>query len=264
MASRNSTRSLLPFLLRPVVRFCLRHSLHVQDLFEAAKWVFIEEARKTLAAESERVNISRLSALTGLHRRDVMRIEKGEEEPDAAQGLVNRVIHAWQHDRRFLTAGKRARALTVADSKRGFRALCGSISADLNPGTVLFELERLGIVRRSGERVHLQSPVYVPKRTDLKKNFALLESDLEDLVRAVEGNVLDPGGVKNLHAKTHYDNIASTSLPRIREWFFSEGAKFHERAREFLSRFDRGDHDVVGEPGSERHRVAIGTFSAID
>ena len=94
----------------------------------------------------------------------------------------------------------------------------------------------------------------------MKRGFDLAARDIDDLLRAVEGNLLDAPEMPHLHIKTHYDNIVPEALPKIQEWFLTKGKELHEEARKFLSKFDKDLNPKLSQkPGGAR--VALGTFS---
>ena len=251
----------LVLLLRPLVKFCLKRSLKIQDLLEASKVAFLKAAEAELQSEGTEVSMSRRSVMSGLHRRDVMRLWRDEAPPKDKGSLLTRVIGQWQSDKRFMTKQGRTRMLSVEGKDSEFVQLCASVSQDLNPYTVLFELERVGIVERSGDKLKLSERVYVPQG-DVLAGIELLSRDLEDIVGGVEENVFEDPPVKNLHIKTDYDNVIVSALPKIREWFLHEGVAFHERARQFLSQFDKDINPSLKESEGGA-RVALGAFSRV-
>lgn len=249
-------------MLKPVMRFCIRYSISIQDVIESVKLTLIEAAREDLEHKNQEVNVSRLSASTGMHRREVMRIYREEESIEEPQGLIPRIIGQWQQDRRFTTKAGRARVLTVDGPDSEFKRLVRTVSNDLNPGTVLFELERIGAVERTREGLKLTTRAYIP-RGNLTEGMALLGQDVADLIEAASGNILSTDEAPNLHATTHYDNIGEHSVEEIREWLNREGSAFHQRARNFLSQFDL-DITPSRHSGDGGVRVVIGTFGRID
>lgn len=253
--------SWLQILLRPIARFCLRHSLNIQNITEILKVVLLDVAAEEMVAEGEKVNISRLSVMTGLHRRDVMRIYRDKNVTTELQGLLSKVIGQWQHDKRFLTESKRPRVLTVDGEDNEFRRLVGSVSNDLHAGTVLFELERTGSVQRTKYGVKLLVRAFVPRR-DPVSALQLLAKDTEDLATAVEENVFGDSEVPNLHARTEYDNIRADAIPAITQWLYDEGSAFHKKARYFLAEHDQ---DLNPDPNVKQSgvKVALGSFSRI-
>lgn len=249
-------------LLKPIVRICLRSSLKIQDFIAIAKEVFVEVAGDELKRSSATENQSRLSVVTGLHRRDITRLTLKRGMEKAPENLLTKVLGQWQGDKRFLTKRGTARALSVEGKQSEFMELVRSVSNDLNPYTVLFELERIGVVARKKHLVTLTNEIYSPKG-NIKQGLAMLSSDVSDLVEGVTENIFSELEIPNLHIRTEYDNIGERDLPKIRSWLVEQGEQFHKQAREYLSRFDR-DINPKRNSTEDRVRVKIGTFSRIE
>ncbi len=260
-SSRKLLLDCLKVLLRPAVGFAFRHSLHIQDIVECAKVEFIALAEREAEQEARKVNVSRLSAVTGLHRRDVIRLFRESREKIEPRSVISRVMGQWQHNRRYTTQSGKPRVLTVEGRESEFSKLVGSISNDLHPGTVLSELERIGAVRQTKLGVQLVAEVYIPK-DDLKQGLSILAADVGDLSGAVLENVIDAPKLPNLHARTEYDNVDPSAVPAIKKWLLKEGSAFHRRAREFIAKFDRDFRDTADTGATKkRARVSVGTFS---
>ena len=258
---RNLEFQAIQFLLRPIVRFCLRRAHSIQDFMEAAKIVFIDIAADELTRADERVNVSRLSVLTGLYRKDVTRIYKeqqtGHSEP---QSILGRVIGHWRHNKRFTNKSGQPKVLSLKGEKSEFRLLVQTISKNINPGTVLFELERMGSVERTPNGVKLvrQMPGF---GRNPQKGFELLSKDIQTLVDAVQENLLSKVRPSNLHIRTEYDNIATEHLPEIRRWLIDEGKVFHRKAREYISKFDKDINPELGDGSQGGGKVVVNAFS---
>lgn len=248
-------------LLKPIMRYCLRRSLKLQEILEASKAALIEVAEEELSALGERGTVNRLSIMTGLHRADVARLQAlGEDAPgDHASNVINRLIAQWQSDKRFLTEGKKPRVLSFDGKQGDFAKLVRSISADPNPYSLLTELLRIGAVEHTSKGIRLTTPEYIV-RSDPKKSFEHLSQDCEDLISAVEENIFTHSGVPHLHLRTEYDNIPQEFLPTIRKWLLQEGSAFHKRVGAFLSRYDRDTNKKLPRDG-ESARVVLGSYS---
>ena len=249
-------------ILRPLMRFCLHVSLQIQDVFESVKVAMVKAASDEMKSRGEEPNISRLAAMTGMHRRDVMRLFRDEQSIDDPQGLVARVIGQWLKDKRFCNAGGRPRVLTYDGQDSEFRQLVSTVSKDLNPGTLVLELARLGAVVQRHGRVKLLTRTYSP-RGDVKEGVRLLSEDMRDLACCVTENIFEPPNPLHQHAKTEYDNIDPADLPQIRRLLLQEGETFHARMRTVLSRFDR-DINPERSSNKRRARIVIGSFSYVD
>jgi hypothetical protein len=249
----------LRLLLRPAIRFSLKHGLKHQDLIEAAKHVFVEESQRELP-DRRKPNVSRINAMTGVHRKDVQRIVESEGEPKGTVNLLMRVIGQWRNHKDFCRGDGRARVLSCGFADSEFNQLVGTISKDLNPGTVLFELERLGSVEATSRGVRLKSPSLVI-RGDAKEGYELAARDVIDLFEAVSENVEELP--ENLHLKTEFDNIPTAAIPKIRAWVSREGTLFQEKVQRYLSSFDRDANPKVKDKNG-RARVAVGSFSRVE
>jgi hypothetical protein len=249
----------LRLMLRPVVRFCFRRALKIQEFIEIAKQVFFEIASEELRSGGKDASTSKLSMATGLTRREAARLAEDEAPAEPAMNILTRIIGKWQSHPDYRTKQGAPRALSAEGRSSEFAALVESVSKDLNAYTVLFELERVGAVERDGAKVVLSAGVFVPAPS-VEEGFRILSRDFGDLIGAVEENVVTQVSPPHLHIKTHYDNIAISHLPEIRTWLLEEGTKFHAKVREFLSQYDKDlNPRLVTQPGGAR--VVLSAFS---
>lgn len=252
---------LLALVLRPAIRFCLRHSLRLQDFLECAKTVFIEESAQALESQGQKRNISRISVMSGVHRRDVARIQEYGLQLFYEPDVVTKVLGMWQSSSQFSTGMNEAKPLSCDGEKSEFVALVRSVSKDINPATVLFELERVKAVEKREGKLHLRVESFVPKGNTLQ-GFNILAHDADDLTRTVEENVLSAPAVPQFHARTEYDNVRPDALPEIKRWFLREGHEFHARVRAFVSKFDQ---DIHPDPkfNGKGSKVVFSAFSNV-
>lgn len=251
----------LRMLMRPIVRFCLRGSNTIQDFLDLAKVVFVEVAADEIERTADKVNVSRISVMTGVHRRDVTRIYRDESEPiRSSPSVLTRVIGLWEGSRTYTTKSGKPRTLSCKGDDSEFHQLVRQVSTNIKPGTILFELERMGLVEKTARGVRLQKQVQ-RMGGEPEKLYDLLSRDVESLVSAVDENISANGESPNLHIRTEYDNIYTEDLPTIRSWLLEEGKEFHRRAREFLSQYDK---DITSKTGKRAGAtVTLGAFSKI-
>lgn len=252
----------LEIMLEPIVFFCLKYSIAIQELTETLKLTLLKAAQRTLQQQGQKVNVSRLSVLTGLHRRDVIRLSQEESARPRQQpvNLIGRIIGQWEQDRRFLTKAGKPRILSHDGADSEFARLVQLVSSDLHPGTILFQLERLSLVKRVRNGLQLlQSKFDV--RGDFERGYQIMAADVNTLISAVSDNLDHPDQIPHLHARTEYDNIFVEDLPLIRRWLLKEGAAFHQRARSYLSKLDKDINPHIRKVGGAK--VAVGTFSLV-
>lgn len=246
-------------LLRPVVRLCLRQGIKLNDLVEVLKVTMVRVANEDLTKQKSEQSLSRVSVMTGVHRKDVTRISRSDTPIAPKANLVGKLIVQWQHDPRFRNAAGKARVLSAQGKESEFAKLVQSVNGNnLNPYTVLSELLRNGIVEKSAKGVRLASRLYLVE-TGKEEGLDMLAGDAEDLISAVEENLFLSNQVKNLHLKTEFDNVVEEALPTVRQWLLDRGSEFHREVRNFISKFDR-DLNPECKGGGKRVRVVFGTF----
>lgn len=251
----------LNLIVLPVVRLCLRNSLKLQDLIDCAKRCFIRAAEQELKRRGEKITLSRLSIMSGMQRKDILRCRAEEPESSSSgKALIGKIIGQWQTDRRFLSSNGSPRTLTIGQDSE-FAKLVNTVSCDVNQATVLFELERTGSIIRSGRSIRLCMDTYLPL-DDALTGFNFLSMDCDDLISAVEENVSMMPGLPNLHLRTDYDRIRADGVDKIKSWFLKEGNAFHTRARNFISKFDQ-DVNPDQKYSGDFTKVVLGAFSRI-
>lgn len=237
MPINNSSASILRILLRPAVRFAVRRGVRIRAITEELKSLLIEEAQRELHKTEQELTTSKLSVMTGLQRRDVQRISSPLAEPTQHLDLLTRVVGAWTSGTRF-SRGSKPHPLSFEGASSDFAELVRGVSTDLNPTTILFELERLGLVERRGQELVLLWNAYQISG-DLDDAYVLLARDIRTLVESVDRNITKAAPIPNLHISTHFDNVAACEMEAVREWLLKKGAALHSEAREFIGSFDK-------------------------
>lgn len=198
--------------------------------------------------------------MTGLQRPEAARLLAAKIKADP-KDIVTRLLGQWEKDKRFTDAKGRPKRLSIVGNSCEFAKLVRAISKDLNPHTVRFELERLGLVSISDGSAKLLHVEFI-SQGDPRKALQFAAEDVGDLLKSVEDNAFLALGTPNLHARTHYDNIPDQYLPKIREGLLKLGRKFHSQARALISSFDRDVRPSLPH-GEGRNRVVVGTFSRV-
>lgn len=259
MSNTSKFEKVILRLLRPVLKLCLRNSIKLNEIVELMKKEMVTLAKEEIEKSGDKASGSKISVMTGVHRKDISRLEKSSssEEP---KNLISKIMVQWQHASKFITKAGEPRVLNTIGRHSEFAKLVESVNGgDISSYSVLSEMERVGIVKRVGNRVRLVWRDYAP-RLDKEDALNLLASDSEDLFSAVEQNIYKKGGDLNLHLKTVFDKISEDSLPEIRTWLLEEGSLFHKKVRNYLSQFDADlNHKIDSE--NANCKVSLGSFS---
>ncbi len=157
-------------LLRPLVRALVHQQVQYPQLASLLKSLYIEVARSEFSLDGKGMTLSRLSLLTGIHRREAKNLSKEAALPDAppprAVGLGAQIIARWTGGSPWVDEDGRPRPLPRADeSDSDFQALVRSVSVDIHPRSVLDEWRRLGVAELdAADRVTLRTAAFVPAR----------------------------------------------------------------------------------------------------
>lgn len=248
-------------ILRPVFRICVRHSLVFQEILPVLKTIYVEVAAEELKKAGEKVNASRVSVMTGIHRKDATAIlEAPLEVPTESTSLVSEIAGRWENDPRFCRKNGKPRVLTVGGDDDEFGELVRDRDRSINPGTVLFEMKRRGMLEQKGNRITLLSREELLAGEELR-GLMLLSKDVGDLIEAVTENVGPKGPAYNLHIRTHFHSIYEEDESKLRGAIIRKGKSFHKQIRNLLS---KSDSDVEDRPGKDAGaEVVVTAYSLI-
>ncbi len=247
-------------LLRPAVLLALRYGIQLNEMIEILKGIMVEAAERSISSSGESTSASRVSAMTGVHRKDVARLANNSKPIRSPGSLISRVMAQWQNSARFTTKARKPRVLSCEGRASEFAKLVESVNGgDLSGYTLLFEMERRGIVERKHGIVKLIWRDYAPS-DNINEQLEQWGEDTIDLGLAVEENLFGTSADKHHHLKTSFDNIPESKVSRIREWIMKEGSLFHQKVRRYLASQDR-DVTQQLDADSGTARIVVGSFS---
>jgi hypothetical protein len=226
-----------------------------------AKESFVSLAEEQLAKEADNISISKISIMTGVHRKDVARFStkasSSNYEKKHSIDLPSRIIGQWQNNKRYCTPSGKPRSLRIDERTDEFAELVASVSKELKPQTLLFELQRMDVLKRTRHGVKLIQKAYIPKG-NTEEGLYYLETDSHDLISAVENNIFSSMEPSHLHLKTEYTRIPASKVTEIKSRLLEMGSAFHQQVRNYLSSYDQ---DFTGNTEGDTQRIAVGTFS---
>jgi len=248
-------------LLRPLVMFLLRNGVPYQTFADIAKRVYVDLATEKFDIPGRKQSKSRVSILTGLSRREVLRVKRLPAQDDlGALDRINRaarVIAGWVRDPRFSDESGQPTDLPFDGGNICFLQLVKAYSGDAPARAVLDELMRVGVVERTPDgRIHLLERSYIPKGRDIDK-IAILGSDTSDLVSTIDHNICHPDA-PFFQRKVNYDNLPSEVLPELKKLAGEQSQALLEHLDRWLSERDRDVNPRV--PGTGRKRAGVGIY----
>lgn len=248
-------------VLRPLVGLLLDHNLTYTWLSGILKATFVEVAEKEFRLPGKNQTDSRITLLTGVHRKDVRRLRrepKADEAPPASVYLGAQLVALWISDDRFLDRGGDPLPLPRRrhdDDGPSFEELVTSVSKDIRPRAVLDEWLRLEAVEIDDQdRVCLKAEAFVPSKgfDELAYYFG---RNLQDHMAAARHNV-QGGKPPFLERSVYYDELSPASVKALAELSKKESMKalktLNRRARQLQKR-DR-------ESPNAQHRMNFGVY----
>lgn len=248
-------------LLRPLVKILLRNGMTYQAFSDIAKRIYVDVAMEEFSIPGRKQSKSRVSIITGLSRKEVLRLRRLSSPDDlGAMERYNRaarVIAGWVRDPKFHREPGRPMDLPFEGDAACFGELVKLYSGDTPPRAVLDELLRVGTVERTQEdKIRLVERSFIPKTDEIGK-IGILGVDASDLISTIDHNILNTDD-PFFQRKVSYDNLPSEALPEFRE-IAADGAQgLLEHLDRWLSERDRDFHPEVG--GTGRMRTGVGIY----
>jgi hypothetical protein len=199
-------------LMKPLAALALAHGVPFASLEDMLKTALVDEVRAAHPNLPGHRMVSRVSAATGINRREVTRITqaRSEEQPAPHRSPATRVFTRWLADPALKNRKGEALALARQGPAPSFEALAQSVTRDVHPRSLLDELCRLGLARVDGDMVHLQQTSFVP-RGDRDRLLGFLGSNVGDHLRAAVANVLSDTP-RHLEQAVFADELSTESL----------------------------------------------------
>jgi hypothetical protein len=188
-----SLMAALERIFAPVVRLALAHGLTLPVMVEQLKRVYVKVATRHFSLASRPITNSRISLLTGVHRKDVRRLVDEERAPTRLPTVTvgTALVARWLADDDYQDGYGRPRRLALRGTKASFETLVALVSGqDLRGRVVLDELMRLGVVELDGDGVILCTDGFVPREGfDEKADY--FGNNVRDHVAAAGHNLED-------------------------------------------------------------------------
>lgn len=246
-------------MLRPLVRVLLRNGIAYGSFAELARRVYVDVAYSDFAPPGKKQTVTRVSALTGLTRKDVKRLLENSSagQPDSEQryNRAVRVISGWVNDAEFQTDGGRPATLPLEGDSGSFSALVRKYSGDVTTQSMLAVLEAASSISKKAGKVRLVKKAYVPGSDPLDK-LAILGIDTAELIATIDHNLTHADDELRYQRKVSSHQVN----PQATEEFQALAAGKSQALLEELDAW-LAAHEVKGEhaPGEGRY-VSLGIY----
>jgi hypothetical protein len=205
-------------LLRPLVRLLLRAGVTFPVFSDWLRVLFVDTATAELEADGQARTDSRLSLLTGVHRKEIRRLREIERAPRPREPAV--VTLASEIIARWLALSPKGGNLSLPRSAEigpSFEALVRGVTNDIRPRAVLDEWLRQGIVQvDDADCVTLTAAAYIPSPGSEAQLF-YFGRNLHDHLAAAAANVMAGAGSAAPYPdlSVHYDGLGPSAAAAL-------------------------------------------------
>jgi hypothetical protein len=244
-------------LLRPLVRLCISSGMTFPALAQLLRELFVNVAEHDFALEEKDQTDSRVSLLTGIHRKEVARLRGAGAPVNQAPATLSRtsaIIARWLAAPEFTDASGDPLPLprTAGGEAPSFEQLVASITKDVRPRAVLDEwLDRKLVTINDDDEIVLVDTAFVPRGDDDRK-WHYLGRNLHDHIAAAAANVSGPAP-RFMERAVHYDGLSPRLAKRLE-------ARSRELAMEALKIANREANRAVAKDKGGDCRWNFGVY----
>ena len=247
-------------VLKPLARLLIKYEIDYTEFSEYSKQAFAEAAYDYYKLPNKKMTFARVSVLTGLSRKQVIRILSDNENkvpaPKIAQSRTSRVILGWISDPQFCENGE-PKDLPLRHGEDSFNKLVEKYSGDMSPRSVLDEMVVSKTATKVGDRLRLINSGGTPPEDDLEK-FRVLSISAADLLGTGVHNLCEDNADDLRFQREYVRNNVPEGL--VKE--FKAHTNKHSQAlfEEYVSWIRNRAKEYPQDENEETKRIGIGIY----
>lgn len=191
----SSLISAVRHVLRPLVKLLLTHSVTFPFLSNLLKSIYVEVAAEEFRLQGRPQTDSRISLLSGVHRKEVKNLRPDRALEQTIPPLVSlsaKLVRRWTSDPQRLDETGRHRPLPRLISEGGdesFEGLVSTVSKDIRSRVILDELLRTGIASIDDQGCVCLNTEALAHKSDFDEKAYYVGENLHDHVCAASHNL---------------------------------------------------------------------------
>lgn len=246
----------------PIARLLLRNGIGFREFAEISKLAFVQAASDDYGIRGRKTNMSRVSVMTGLNRKEVRKIrDRLDNEDWSLDPSLNKpvlVLSEWFTSPAYLGRKGSPKWLPfeASDSCESFSGLVRKVGGDVPPGAMLKELVRAGCVKevRSGVWKAMKRE-YSPAGIDVFQVQRFGEC-LHDLAQTISTNMESKSvDERSFEFRAWANGIDMASIPKLKKLIASQGKVYLESIDDWLNA-----HSSRGADADEGIRCGVGVY----
>jgi hypothetical protein len=238
-------------ILRPIVRILIRNGVPSDALTQLVRKTYVDVAASDFQLNGKRQTVSRISVITGLHRKEVARLRAidavGVRAAGAARNRAASVLTAWLRDPDFVDRKGDPLDLVFAGTN-SFSELVRRYSGDMKPRAMADELLASGAIEQTNGKLRLSARGFIPG-TDVDDLIAMLGTDAAQLIETIDNNLTSTA--KRYQRKVEYENVPAEHAAEFR----TLSARL---AQQLLEELDRWLASRGADPDARKPTMTLG------
>ncbi|KZY33194.1 MULTISPECIES: DUF6502 family protein [unclassified Oleiphilus] len=266
LSYKNTLSQCVIFMMKPLVRILLRSGVGFSDFAEWVKHAYVAVAEEEFTVDGKPQSTSRISILSGLHRKEVARIRKELDESKiptttTPANRAERVINAWLREPAYSRDQNAPLDLPFSSSNAdtpSFESLVKEYSGDIHTTTLLEELTRLGAVEKlENEHLRLNQSGYIPIPESLDQIEVAAQS-AHDLISTLSNNLNPDSDEPRFQRSVAYLHLSSDSIQEFKQYSKKENEKLLLKLNKWLAQHDMPLAEQ--KHASNQYRAGVGIY----
>ena len=247
-------------MLRPLARILLRFEVSHGEFAELSKRSYVDAVYRYFSIPNRKKTYSRAAVLTGLNRKDVVRLASlGEDEVVQNKGTINRatrVVGGWLSDADFLD-NHQPKVLPLKGPGASFESLVARYSGDISARAILDELVRVGVVTKPDKHtVNLNHHGYIPENSEQEK-IAILSTHVADLLSTAAHNLTCEKKDTRFQRQVTYEDLPESVIADFQQYSYEKNLELLLDFNQWLA---AKKESVKPAPGELTGRVGVGIY----
>lgn len=242
-------------------------------LSDTLRQLFVDVATNDILPDSRSRTDSRISVLSGVHRKEIKRLrllKSDQARPPDVVTLLSQVVGRWLGSPAYVTPDGQPRILArlaQPGQAAAFETLVQAVTTDVRPRAVLDDMVSHGVVTvLDDDRVRLNTQAFIPRPGGAEQLFYFARN-LHDHVAAASANIVS-GNPPYFDRSVHYDALTLAQAEALRAYAREVGMRalleVNRKALELLGEEAMPAADQANRDGRERVNLGIYLYQECD
>ena len=253
-------------ILRPLVRFLIGHGWTFGAIAELLKYVCVEEACRKQGENAGTLTDSKVTLMSGVHRKEVRRIREELAQTDThnlslrhGANSAAQLIALWMTHPNYQNEHGEPLCLPMrATDAPSIEALARLVKADMRPRTIVDDLVRAGVAEERADSICLLRCSYV---SDIPEDrLVFMGNNISDHLLAAVHN-LEGATPAYLEQALYFDELTAEALDKLRPELRRLGEKLLRDAYQRVAKLPPQETEHMAPPApSATRRMRLGVY----